>query len=399
VRHLEYPLLVDNEFHIIQSQSLPPPLEAFEMPSVGPELPPHLIKRKRSIDDEEGLNSPPRKVQAALGPMLPHAQNPDELDIEESSQDEFGPSIPSKAPAQNLPHSKRVLGPAPPPTTNPDALDLSDSDDDDEYGPSKPSVKASTPPKRILGPAPPPASLAEMPSHPPTADSDSSSDDDDYGPSLPPAPGSAAEAALLEQQAEERFTAARTTQVAPKLQREEWMLAPPSDSDWTGRVDPTKLKNRKFASGKGSKAPAEKTGVSAIWTETPEQKRQRSEDEVLGKMPLHLLAPLLPSLLRWIERKPQQPRESKNTTRRTGARVSTLNVKLHKQAKVKRSRMMILVREGLIERKIWPWAEDWDMDRRRRCWLKLLISGVDSRRGDIYDLVMNLNVLAKVTLL
>jgi hypothetical protein len=283
VRHLEYPLLVDNEFHIIQSQSLPPPLEAFEMPSVGPELPPHLIKRKRSIDDEEGLNSPPRKVQAALGPMLPHAQNPDELDIEESSQDEFGPSIPSKAPAQNLPHSKRVLGPAPPPTTNPDALDLSDSDDDDEYGPSKPSVKASTPPKRILGPAPPPASLAEMPSHPPTADSDSSSDDDDYGPSLPPAPGSAAEAALLEQQAEERFTAARTTQVAPKLQREEWMLAPPSDSDWTGRVDPTKLKNRKFASGKGSKAPAEKTGVSAIWTETPEQKRQRLEDEVLGR--------------------------------------------------------------------------------------------------------------------
>jgi hypothetical protein len=61
------------------------------------------------------------------------------------------------------------------------------------------------------------------------------------------------------------------------------MLAPPSDSDWGARVDPTKLKNRKFASGKGSKAPAEKTGVSAIWTETPEQKRQRLEDEVLGR--------------------------------------------------------------------------------------------------------------------
>jgi hypothetical protein len=61
------------------------------------------------------------------------------------------------------------------------------------------------------------------------------------------------------------------------------MLAPPTDSDWSSRVDPTKLKNRKFASGKGAKAPAEKTGISAIWTETPEQKRQRLEDEVMGR--------------------------------------------------------------------------------------------------------------------
>lgn len=48
-------------------------------------------------------------------------------------------------------------------------------------------------------------------------------------------------------------------------------------------MDPTKLKNRKFASGKGAKAPTEKSGISAIWTETPEQKRQRLEDEVLGR--------------------------------------------------------------------------------------------------------------------
>jgi hypothetical protein len=63
------------------------------------------------------------------------------------------------------------------------------------------------------------------------------------------------------------------------------MLVPPSDSDWTSRVDPTKLKNRKFASGKGAKAPAERGGggISAIWTETPEQKRQRLADEVLGR--------------------------------------------------------------------------------------------------------------------
>ena len=48
-------------------------------------------------------------------------------------------------------------------------------------------------------------------------------------------------------------------------------------------MDPTKLKNRKFQSGKGAKAPSEKSGISAIWTETPEQKRARLEDEVLGR--------------------------------------------------------------------------------------------------------------------
>lgn len=245
---------------------------------VGPELPPHLAKRKRSQEDEDTPNSPPRKVQAAtapktLGPTLPPKTNPDELDIEESSEDEHGPSaVPKQAPS-NAP--SRIVGPALP-TKNPDAIDLSESDDD--YGPS---AKAPTPPKRVLGPAPPPANLSERHSHP--AEADSSSDDDDYGPSLPPAPGSAAETAFLAQQAEERSIAANTVQAPIKAQRADWMLAPPSDSDWTGKVDPTKLKNRKFASGKGSKAPAEKTGVSAIWTETPDEKRQRLKDEVLGR--------------------------------------------------------------------------------------------------------------------
>jgi hypothetical protein len=61
------------------------------------------------------------------------------------------------------------------------------------------------------------------------------------------------------------------------------MLVPPTDSDWAGRIDPTKLKNRKFASGKGAKAPVEKGGISAIWTETPEEKRKRLEDEIMGR--------------------------------------------------------------------------------------------------------------------
>ncbi|KAL8822642.1 MAG: hypothetical protein Q9191_006627 [Dirinaria sp. TL-2023a] len=68
------------------------------------------------------------------------------------------------------------------------------------------------------------------------------------------------------------------------------MLVPPSHNDWTSRVDPTKLRNRKFASGKGAAATVQKQGgggggVDGIWTETPEQKRRRLEDEQMGRAP------------------------------------------------------------------------------------------------------------------
>lgn len=61
------------------------------------------------------------------------------------------------------------------------------------------------------------------------------------------------------------------------------MLEPPKQDDWFSRVDPTKLRNRKFNTGMGAKAPAQKSsGSSLLWTETPEQKRQRLADEVMG---------------------------------------------------------------------------------------------------------------------
>ncbi|CZS99055.1 uncharacterized protein RAG0_07546 [Rhynchosporium agropyri] len=259
------------------------------MSSVGPQLPRHLAKRKRSTNEDEGAHSPPRKVQAAtaspprtVGPTMPPTTNPDELDVGESSEDDHGPSIPTK-PASNAP-TKRVLGRSLPPSKNPEELSLEDSSED-EYGPSVPTTQSIatkelvSPPKRILGPSAPPASLSSRPSYPAN---DSSDSEDDYGPSLPPAPGSHAESLLHTAQSIER---ARSTAEAAssKPQRAEWMLAPPSDSDFSGRVDPTKLKNRKFASGKGAKAPSEKSGISAIWTETPAEKRQRLEDEVLGR--------------------------------------------------------------------------------------------------------------------
>jgi hypothetical protein len=61
------------------------------------------------------------------------------------------------------------------------------------------------------------------------------------------------------------------------------MIVPPKSEDWASKVDPTKIKNRKFQTGKGAKAPQRGGGENTLWTETPEQKRQRLEDEVMGR--------------------------------------------------------------------------------------------------------------------
>ena len=153
---------------------------------------------------------------------------------------------------------------------------------------SSSSEEAKSP--RIIGPAAPPASLSERPTTDPDSEANSSSsEDDDFGPSLPPKPGSIKHKAEAQRQQDlECNYAAR--KAAEKPQREEWMLVPPKQDDWSARVDPTKLRNRKFNTGKGSKAPAQKGGnENALWTETPEQKRQRLEDEVMGtKTPAQL---------------------------------------------------------------------------------------------------------------
>jgi hypothetical protein len=61
------------------------------------------------------------------------------------------------------------------------------------------------------------------------------------------------------------------------------MLLPPEQIDWTTRVDPTKLKNRKFNTGKSAKAPpGVGKGGGATWTETLDEKRKRLENEVMG---------------------------------------------------------------------------------------------------------------------
>lgn len=67
-----------------------------------------------------------------------------------------------------------------------------------------------------------------------------------------------------------------------KPKRDEWMLVPPKSEDWTAKVDPTKLKNRKFQTGKGAKAPQKPGSDNSLWTESPEERRKRLNDEVMG---------------------------------------------------------------------------------------------------------------------
>ncbi|KAI4102590.1 MAG: hypothetical protein LQ339_004607 [Xanthoria mediterranea] len=148
---------------------------------------------------------------------------------------------------------------------------------------------------RTIGPAPPPAPLSERPSPPPESqdpnENDSSSEDDTFGPSLPPTT-SQTQTPHHQQATLTPISPSETAPAPPK--REEWMLVPPSSSDWSSRIDPTKLRNRKFATGKGAKAPSSSKGggggIDTIWTETPEQKRQRLQDEMMGvKKPAQLV--------------------------------------------------------------------------------------------------------------
>ncbi|KAI1205444.1 uncharacterized protein F4807DRAFT_443309 [Annulohypoxylon truncatum] len=276
------------------------------MSSIGPQLPPHLSKRKRTPDDESP-ESPAAKQRAT-------DRNQDEVDLDSDDEDDYGPSAPAPAPP-----TKGPIGPSLPPL-NTDEVELEDSDDDaigpsappppptakpqtkPSIGPTLPSTNrdeipsetadssdsemgpapkpASAPTKRVQGPAPPPAALSERPPDP-ASDSDSDSDDG-YGPALPTSSSHQAR-----QTAALAASAARAAEEgAAKPQRDEWMLALPTSSG-SRAPDPTKLKSRRFASGpRANTDPSRGSSggeIASIWTETPEQKRKRLENAVLGR--------------------------------------------------------------------------------------------------------------------
>lgn len=133
---------------------------------------------------------------------------------------------------------------------------------------------------RTIGPTLPSARPDERPGSGPDRNSDTSSDDDDFGPSLPGAGAPTAEPAERSVQ----ISAETGLQASSKNQRDEWMMVPPSNSDWSARLDPTKLKARRFNTGKSATTPSPSTtsGGDNKWTETPSEKRARLEREMMG---------------------------------------------------------------------------------------------------------------------
>jgi len=143
-----------------------------------------------------------------------------------------------------------------------------------------PSPEGADKRRRVVGPAMPPAPLAERPTEPAQPQEDESSDDDDdFGPSLPP---TGAESLDDEPNTKPQGYASEAPAEPEKPKRDDWMTMPPEQDGLASRMDPSKLRARGFNTGKGAKAPAEKGGDSSAWHETPEQKRKRLEDEMMG---------------------------------------------------------------------------------------------------------------------
>ncbi|KAL2353165.1 hypothetical protein BJ546DRAFT_881704 [Cryomyces antarcticus] len=137
-------------------------------------------------------------------------------------------------------------------------------------------------PRRAVGPTPPPAPLNERPLELARVGGDSSDDDDDYGPALPSVVQGGHSDGTSGTLTASVFDRGSSPPKPQKPQRDEWMMVPPKQDDLSARMDPTKLRARKFNTGKGAKAPNPAGGENTIWTETPEQKRKRLADEVMG---------------------------------------------------------------------------------------------------------------------
>ncbi|KAE8348084.1 hypothetical protein BDV28DRAFT_144380 [Aspergillus coremiiformis] len=114
-------------------------------------------------------------------------------------------------------------------------------------------------------------------------DDDKSSDYDDIGPSLPSL--GAVVSKIPDNKIHSDSLKEPLTEQAyideDRRNRDEWMLQPPGSAGWTSRVDPTKLRSRKFQTGRSTSNPPLGEADSP-WTETPEQKMKRLQDKIMG---------------------------------------------------------------------------------------------------------------------
>jgi len=211
---------------------------------IGPSLPSHLRKQidddveNHSEDTPSSKPAAPAPKPSSAGPQLPpHLLAAREAKrkrkLEETETPESQPSPPQKR------KPSPVAGPSMPGPTMPSTLD--DSDSDTEVGPS----------------------VAVMMT-----------------------PGESAE--YTRKQAIQRLsrtspqTPSSQTKEAGKPQRDSWMLAPPTRSDWLNTLDASKLKARTFNQSKSGLVQSGQADHTE-WTETPSERAQRIEDQVLGR--------------------------------------------------------------------------------------------------------------------
>jgi hypothetical protein len=122
----------------------------------------------------------------------------------------------------------------------------------------------------------------------PSEDDDSSSDDDDFGPMPPPehtGPDQETNSHIDPQLASNMpYLSSGDNLVHGNVnQRDEWMVLPPDKDSWTSSIDPTALRNRKFATGRSARTSRpDKNGPGPSWTESPAEKRMRLENEIMG---------------------------------------------------------------------------------------------------------------------
>ncbi|OJJ30058.1 hypothetical protein ASPWEDRAFT_46795 [Aspergillus wentii DTO 134E9] len=150
----------------------------------------------------------------------------------------------------------------------------SNDDNDTSPGPETTSKR-----RRIAGPVLPSSAASLHGSYGNTASESESDSDDDIGPVLPPAGP-----VLSEIDDADRKPDPSTHEVPMQgsgFQRDKWMLQPPGATDWSSRIDSTKLRSRGFQTGKPGRA-APGGQIDSSWTESPEQKIKRLEDKVLG---------------------------------------------------------------------------------------------------------------------
>ena len=218
------------------------------MPTIGPELPPHL---------GETSSPQPTTKKRAIGPELPphlQASRPEEQE-EEEEENLKNYTNSSEPPVKRL----RTIGPTPPQHSLAQSLENDEEQDDINQR------------------------ADERPLSPPS----SSNEDDDYGPSLPGVSSSKAMKQSNLHQTSQHWDKHNPLASSPAKgesgppKRDDWMMMPPQADDLAARMDPLKQSARKFSSKPVRRAAGE-NGGTGMWTESADEKRKRLEREVLG---------------------------------------------------------------------------------------------------------------------